>query len=374
MKEQKFESYFGRVLAVDASMHIYQFMAVVGRQGDQQLTNEAGDVTSHLQGMFYRTIRMLDAGIKPIYVFDGKPPTLKSGELAKRADKRAAAVAQLEDAKDEGNKEEEEKQAKRNLRVTREHNEECKRLLRLLGVPVVEAPCEAEASCAELVKHGKAYAVASEDMDTLTFMAPKLARNVMAPASANKPVLEIDSAKAIEELGVTVEQFVDICICLGCDYCDPFKNIGPSLALKFIKQHGTIEKLIASLPADSRFQAPEDWPVEEARRLFLHPEVVDCSQLELKWTAPDEDGLVAFLCGEKDFNEDRVRNAVKKAAAAKGKASQGRLESFFGAVTTHKSTLGQKRAAEEVKGKGKGKAAGGPGAAKKSKGVSGRKK
>ena len=43
-------------------MHIYQFMVVVGRQGEQQLTDESGEVTSHLQGMFYRTVRMLEAG------------------------------------------------------------------------------------------------------------------------------------------------------------------------------------------------------------------------------------------------------------------------------------------------------------------------
>ena len=62
IKEQSFNNYFGRKIAVDASMHIYQFLAVVGRQGDQLLSNEAGEVTSHLQGMFYRTARMLEAG------------------------------------------------------------------------------------------------------------------------------------------------------------------------------------------------------------------------------------------------------------------------------------------------------------------------
>lgn len=62
IKEQNFNNYFGRKIAVDASMHIYQFLAVVGRQGDQLLSNEAGEVTSHLQGMFYRTARMLEAG------------------------------------------------------------------------------------------------------------------------------------------------------------------------------------------------------------------------------------------------------------------------------------------------------------------------
>lgn len=59
---ERFENYFGRRIAVDASMHIYQFLIVVGRQGDQLLTTEAGEVTSHLQGMFYRTVRLLEAG------------------------------------------------------------------------------------------------------------------------------------------------------------------------------------------------------------------------------------------------------------------------------------------------------------------------
>ena len=100
MREQKFEGYLDRKVAIDASMHIYQFMMVVGRSGEQQLTNEAGEVTSHLQGMFTRTLRMLKAGIKPVYVFDGKPPTMKGGELAKRKDKREAAESALEKAKE----------------------------------------------------------------------------------------------------------------------------------------------------------------------------------------------------------------------------------------------------------------------------------
>ena len=45
-------------------------------------------------------------------------------------------------------------------------------------VPVVEAPCEAEAQCAELVKEGKAHAVGTEDMDALTFGSTKQLRNM----------------------------------------------------------------------------------------------------------------------------------------------------------------------------------------------------
>ena len=76
------------------SMAIYQFMIAVrsngpgGNQAAAMLTNEAGEVTSHIQGMFNRTIKMMESGVRPAYVFDGKPPQLKGGELAKRLAKR----------------------------------------------------------------------------------------------------------------------------------------------------------------------------------------------------------------------------------------------------------------------------------------------
>jgi flap endonuclease-1 len=119
MKEQKFESYFGRRIAVDASMSIYQFLIVVGRTGMETLTNEAGEVTSHLQGMFNRTIRLLEAGIKPVYVFDGKPPDLKKQELAKRYSKREDATKELTEAVEEGDKDAIEKFSKRTVKVRR---------------------------------------------------------------------------------------------------------------------------------------------------------------------------------------------------------------------------------------------------------------
>ncbi|CAN1219270.1 Flap endonuclease 1 [Linum perenne] len=156
MKEQKFESYFGRKIAIDASMSIYQFLIVIGRSGTEMLTNEAGEVTSHLQGMFNRTIRLLEAGIKPLYVFDGQPPDLKKQELAKRYSKRADATEDLKEAVEAGNKDDIEKFSKRTVKVTKQHNDDCKKLLRLMGVPVIEAPSEAEAQCAALCKSGKA--------------------------------------------------------------------------------------------------------------------------------------------------------------------------------------------------------------------------
>lgn len=53
-------------------------------------------------GTFYRTIRLVDNGVKPVYVFDGKPPNLKGGELAKRAERRDEAQKALAAAEEAG--------------------------------------------------------------------------------------------------------------------------------------------------------------------------------------------------------------------------------------------------------------------------------
>jgi flap endonuclease-1 len=136
-------------------MSIYQFLIAVRTEGNQSrdeffiyiyshkyagnvLQNEAGETTSHLVGMFYRTLRMIDHGIKPLYVFDGKPPVMKSGELAKRLERRKEAQAALETAQETGDAENLDKFSRRTVKVTKEHNEDCKRLLRLMGVPYVE--------------------------------------------------------------------------------------------------------------------------------------------------------------------------------------------------------------------------------------------
>ncbi|KAI9137742.1 flap structure-specific endonuclease 1 [Paraphysoderma sedebokerense] len=348
IKENDIKNYFGRKVAIDASMSIYQFLIAVRSDG-QMLANESGETTSHLMGIFYRTIRMVENGIKPCYVFDGKPPEMKSSELAKRSERREEAEKNRADAEEKGDAENMDKFSKRTVKVTREHNTECQKLLKLMGIPYVEAPGEAEAQAAVLAKAGKVYAAGSEDMDTLTFHAPILLRHLTFSEARKMPISEIHLDKVLEGMEITMDQFIDLCILLGCDYCDSIKGIGPKTAVNLIKEYGTIEKIIENTNKKHNF--PEDWPYQRARQLFKTPDASNPEELDLKWEDPDEEGIVQFLVREKNFNEDRVRNGVKKLQKNRNVAQQGRLDTFF-KVLPKDSSAGSKRKASDKASKG----------------------
>ncbi|RIB03953.1 PIN domain-like protein [Gigaspora rosea] len=285
-------------------------------------------------GIFYRTIRMVESGIKPCYVFDGKPPTLKSGELAKRLERKKEANKKLEEAQENGDTSNVDKYSRQTVRVTKEHNDECKKLLNLMGIPYVEAPCEAEAQCAALAKAGKVYAAASEDMDTLTFSTPVLLRHMTYSEAKKVPINEIHLNKVLEGLQFSMDQFIDLCILLGCDYCESIKGIGPHRAVELIKKYKTLESIVNNLDT-KKYPIPEDWRYNEARELFRNPEVLDPNGIEIKWKDPDVDGVVEFLVREKGFNEDRVRKGVEKLSKNLKAATQGRLDSFFTQVPSN---------------------------------------
>ncbi|OJA15822.1 hypothetical protein AZE42_04031 [Rhizopogon vesiculosus] len=346
--EHDIKTLFGRKVAIDASMSIYQFLIAVRQKDGEMLTNDAGETTSHLMGFFYRTIRIVENGIKPAYVFDGKPPELKSGVLSKRFEKREEAKEEGEEAKETGTAEDIDRFSRRTVKVTKEHNEECRRLLKLMGIPVIVAPSEAEAQCAELARGGKVYAAGSEDMDTLTFNSPILYRRLTFSEAKKAPISEINLQKALEGLEMNMSQFIDLCILLGCDYLEPIRGVGPKSALKLIREYGGLAGVVEHLQekqaekeekaADTEdgakkkkggIQVPEEWPWEEAKKLFEHPDILPASEVELEWKNPDVNGLVQFLVTEKGFNEERVRKGAEKLTKFLNAKQQGRLDGFF---------------------------------------------
>jgi len=308
-------------------MCLYQFLIAVRAEG-AQLTSVDGETTSHLMGMFYRTIRLLENGIKPVYVFDGKPPDLKSGELSKRAEKRVEAQKALEKATEVGDSVDMEKFNRRLVKVTQQHNTEAKELLTLMGIPYIDAPCEAEAQCAALVKAGKVYATATEDMDALTFGSNILLRRLTFSEARKMPVQEIFHTKILEGFEMDRDQFIDLCILMGCDYCDSIRGVGPKRAMELITQYKSLETIIEKID-HKKYTVPENWNYKQARELFINPDVTDPETIDLKWSEPDEEALIKYMCGDKQFNEERIRAGVKKILKTRTTTTQGRLDSFF---------------------------------------------
>lgn len=298
---------------------------------------------------------MIENGIKPVYVFDGKPPTMKAGELEKRMEKRADAEAALNKAKEEGNEEEIDKQSRRLVKVSKSHVEDCKTLLKLMGVPFVSAPCEAESQCAELVKKGKVYAVGTEDMDALTFGSNVLLRHLTFSEARKMPIKEFHLDKVLEGFSMSQDEFIDLCILLGCDYCDKIRGIGPKNAIKLVQEHKDIETIIKQVDK-KKHTIPENWLFSEARRLFKEPEVTPAEEFDFKWEKPDEEGLVKYMCEEKGFAEDRIRNGAKKLLKARQGSTQGRLDGFFKVLPSTPNS-NNKRKSDEIKTNGSGKKA-----------------
>ena len=161
------------------------------------------------------------------------------------------------------------------------------------------------------------------------------------------------------------EEFIDLCILLGCDYVDKIKGIGPKkaielvntiLALKSImnqimfyqvKKHKNIETILENIDK-SKYPPPENWMFTEARRLFTSPDVTPSSEVDLQWNKPDEEGLVSYMCGEKGFAEDRIRNGCKKLEKARGGATQGRLDSFFKVLPSPTPNQNKRKAEEKA--------------------------
>ncbi len=329
-----FQSLSGKSVAIDAYNTLYQFLAIIRQPNGTPLKDHSGRITSHLSGLLYRTANLVEMGIKVAYVFDGVPPALKEVEIKRRAKVKAEALVKYERALKEGKVEKARSYAQMTSRLKDYMAEDSKRLLTELGVPWIQAPSEGEAQAAYLTSKGDADYCGSQDYDSLLFGATALVRNVTISGRRKVPrknvyvevvpeIMKLD--RVLKELELTRQQLIDVAILVGTDFNpDGVKGVGPKTALKLIKKHGCIEEAVTELE-DAEF------PVEpkRIREIFLNPKVKD--DYKLDWGEPDVDGVVDFLCRERDFSEDRVRKALgKMTAGIKEAKSKTTLESWFG--------------------------------------------
>ncbi len=319
----------GRVIAIDAYNTLYQFLSIIRQPDGTPLRDSQGRVTSHLSGLLYRTANYMAEGIKPVYVFDGKPPELKMRTLEERIKIRTKAREEWEEALKSGHLEEARTKAQQASFLTRDMVNEAKKLLELMGVPWVQAPSEGEAQAAHMARKGDCHASASQDFDSLLFGAPRLVRNLAITGRRKLPrkrvYVEVKPEmifleENLRNMGITREQLVDIGILVGTDFNPGVKGIGPKTALKLIKKHGNLENVMKERKIEI-----ENY--EKIREIFLNPPVTD--EYSLEWKEADSSALISFLCDEHDFSEGRIRSALDKLNAFKKYREQRSLDAWF---------------------------------------------
>jgi len=260
-------------IAIDSSILLYKFRYLIPTDN------------FHILGFIHKVLELLDIGIIPVFVFDGKPPDAKKEVLNKRNNTRTEMNDRLQFLKDElkkhnepeetpdyiissDNEEEtdeniyirkiktEMKKIKKNtLYVYKKHSHEVMEMLNCIGIPFFHRPeGEAEEMCAFLQKRGYVDYILTEDTDALTFGG----NNVIFTLKNEFILCKLETI--LKELDISYESFVDLCILCGCDYTQTVPKIGPVTALKLIKEYVIIENCISN---------SHDCNYELARSIFM---------------------------------------------------------------------------------------------------------
>jgi flap endonuclease-1 len=318
-----FPKFREKKLAFDSYNMIYQFLSTIRQFDGTPLMDKKGRVTSHLSGLFYRNIKFFEEAITPIFVFDGAPNPLKRDEVDERNKRRSDAKKKYEKAKKEGDLEKALKFSKRSVKINDYHIESSKKLLDLMGVSWIQAPEDAEATCAYLTQEGKADVVSSQDWDALVFGSKTLVRNLAITGRKKVPGKDdyyiihpevVEFEKVLSELSITHDDLIDIAILVGTDFNDGIKGVGPKSALSIV-QEGKMEEYKDKIENYS-----------EIFSIFKNPNVKKGFKYEKK--SGDIDALRDFLIREHAFSERRVDSGIKRLEKAKAER-QSSLSRFF---------------------------------------------
>ena len=299
----------GKRVAVDASLFMYKMLINMRTSNKSYLTSQEGKIVSHITGIFYKTANYLAVNITPIYVFDGKPPDSKGDVLQQRNTKVSNAKTALEN--NDLTEEQKNNLEKQTIRLTKSHVDDIKQLLDLMGVSYVQANGEAEAYASEMCRQGMVDYVVTEDMDTLAFGCPKMIRTCLDKSIKRSDVISIIDLNCIlQNFKMTYEEFIDMCILCGCDYCSNIPRVGNKGAFNYIKKHNCIESVLPLVK-----NIPEDYETKykESRRLFkMYHDTLDLQQLSIHHSSWDLDKLYHYLTQTCSMSDKRVQNSIKK--------------------------------------------------------------
>jgi len=331
-----FENIFNKGIAIDAFNTIYQFLAIIRQRDGTPLKNFKGNVTSHLSGLFYRSINFLEHNIKPIYVFDGTPSDLKLDTLKKRRKIKVQAREKMVKAQEAEDFREARKFAQLTSKLDSGMITESKKLIEYMGIPIIQASSEGEAQSAYLVERGDAWACASQDYDTLLFGGKRLIRNFainrskkVRDTTVSLDIEYISLSKFLEHLGITREQLIEMGLLIGTDFFPGVKGIGQKIALDLITKYGTIKNILQNkVKIGGKEIIVELEEIDQVKDMFLNPDIKKDYKLP-KQKKIDFEKLDEFLIEEHNFSKQRVDNALDRLRKLNSSKVQVSLDNFF---------------------------------------------
>ena len=321
----------GKSVAIDAFNTLYQFLTTIRQPDGTPLMDKNGKITSHLSGLFYRNINLLQEGIKPIYIFDGIPPKLKQTEIEKRRETKRIAEQKYEEAKGKKDIAEMKKYSGRFVKITNEIIQQSKNLLEALGIPVIQAPSEGEAEAAVLARAKKVWAAASQDYDALLYATPYLVRNLtssrrkkMSTGLYEEVKIElIEFQNVLNQLQIDKDQLICLAILVGTDY-NPggVKGLGQKRALEIVQQFRYPIDIFAEVK--KKFEIDFNWQI-----IFKQFHEYESSYNEIIEFKQVNEQKVKELLLKHDFSESRIESGLNKLKAIKEAKKQKGLSDFF---------------------------------------------
>lgn len=303
IEESSIEDISGHQVAVDASNWLYRYMTTTARfTRTDAYTNGNGVELSNLIGVPRGVRKFFQNNVQPVFVFDGKPNSMKEEEIERRKEKRSKAAEKASEADDAV---EESLYESRSQQLSDDVIETTKKLLDLLDIPYVTAPQAAEAQAAYMVKSDGIDAAVSDDYDTLIFGSEETVRQF---TTSSDEIEMMYHSKTLDKHDFTYDQLILTVILCGSDYNDGVSGVGPKTAVDLVKEFDTIDGLRDELDAELEraedifdlYKNPpvvDNWPSPRASdpninevRAYLNSQDIDVSEVDKALTDIKESG------------------------------------------------------------------------------------
>ena len=332
-KEIEISELKGRTIAVDAFNTLYQFLTTIRQPDGTPLMDKNGKITSHLSGLFYRNINLLEEGIKPVYIFDGKPPELKMEEIKRRREAKRIAEEKFEVSKSTGDEKGMRKYSSQFVKITDEIIKESKELLLGMGIPIIQSPGEGEAEAATLARANKVWGAASQDYDAILYGTPFLIRNLTLARKRKNPsgiytdinIELIEFQQVLNKLQIDKDQLISLAILVGTDY-NPggVKGLGQKRALEIVQKYKYPVEIFNHIKNSDRYILTFDW--QKVFKQFHEYESSLEEEIEFKKVNNEK---VKEILKKHDFSENRIDSGLERLRKIEENKKQKGLGEFF---------------------------------------------